>query len=317
MNLNKHTELIRQHALRLGFEAIGFSPARRLVEEESRFEEWLRAGRNGTMQWMENNFDKRLDPTLLVPGARSVVSVLMSYNQPDLFKKIDQETEIPKISKYALGDDYHDVMKSKLYELFEYTREVVGNIEGRVFVDSAPVMDKTWAKLGGLGWIGKNSNLLNKKLGSFYFIGEMILDAQFKYDESTADHCGTCTRCIDACPTDAIYEPYRVDATKCISYFTIELREAIPTEYHNSIGNWIYGCDICQDVCPWNRKAGAAKNQELFARDELVNRDIDFWEELDLQEYRRLFKNSAVKRTKFTGLKRNIEVVRSNIKDSE
>jgi epoxyqueuosine reductase len=307
------THIIRNHALKIGFDACGFSRARRLTEEEKRLEEWLHQGRHGTMTWMENHFDKRVDPTKLVPGARSVVTVLMSYNQPETFKAIDAASDGTRISKYALGDDYHDVMKSRLFELFEFIRETIGQVEGRAFVDSAPVMDKAWAKLSGLGWIGKNSNLLNKNLGSYYFIGELILDAEFEYDNPTTDHCGSCTRCIDACPTGAIYEPYRVDGSKCISYFTIELRDAIPSEYHSAIGNWMYGCDICQDVCPWNRKAAPGRESRLFARDELLNSDIQFWEELDLLEYQRLFKKSAVKRTTYTGLKRNVEIVRSNI----
>lgn len=312
ISIQKNTQLIREHAIRLGFEACGFSRARRLIEEEKRLEEWLSQGKHGSMSWMENHFDKRVDPTLLVPGARTVISVLMSYNQPETFNYIDSDQKTPRISKYALGQDYHDVMKPRLFELFEFIRETVGKVEGRVFVDSAPVMDKAWANLSGLGWIGKNSNLLNRQLGSYYFIGELIVDAEFEYDSRATDHCGSCTRCIDACPTAAIYEPYRVDGSKCISYFTIELRDAIPSEYHSSIGNWMYGCDICQDVCPWNRKAKPGHEPALFANPELVNRDIDFWEELDLEEYRRLFKGSAVKRTKFQGLKRNIEIVGSN-----
>lgn len=311
-SIHNTTQLIREHALRLGFEACGFSRARRLTEEEKRLEEWLKAGKQGTMSWMENHFDKRLDPTLLVAGAQTVISVLMSYNQPETFRQIYENPDSPRISKYALGQDYHDVMKPKLFELFEFIRETVGQVEGRVFVDSAPVMDKAWAKLSGLGWIGKNSNLLNRQLGSYYFIGELIVDAEFEYDSHVTDHCGSCTRCIDACPTGAIYEPYRVDGSKCISYFTIELREAIPSEYHSALGNWMYGCDICQDVCPWNRKAKPGQEAALFANPELINRGIDYWEELDLDEYRRLFKGSAVKRTKFQGLKRNIEIVASN-----
>lgn len=316
ISIQNLTDTVRQRALELGFEACGFAAARKLHEEESRFEQWLKESRHGTMNWMENNFDKRLDPTLLVPGAKTVISLLMSYNQPDTFKKIDASgSDKPKISKYALGEDYHHVMKHSMFELFEFTRELNGGIEGRVFVDSAPVLDKSWAKLSGNGWIGKNSNLLNKKFGSYFFIGEMIVDQEFEYDQVTTDHCGTCTRCIDACPTEAIYEPYKVDATKCISYLTIELRDAIPSEYHKSIGNWIYGCDICQDVCPWNRKAQPGTNQKLFINSELLDRDIGFWEELNIEKYRNLFRKSAVRRTKFDGLKRNISVVSSNNKN--
>lgn len=314
MLLHERTELIRQEAGRLGFEACGFAKARRLEDQERKLEEWLSGDRHGAMSWMENHFDKRVDPTKLVPGAKSVVSVLCSYHQPELAGQQIQEEDKPKISKYAMGDDYHQVLKEKLFELFHFTESLVGGLEGRVFVDSAPVLDKAWAVEAGVGWMGKNSNILNRELGSWFFIGEMIVDAGFEYDSKVSDHCGSCTRCIDACPTDAIYEPYKVDGSKCISYFTIELRDEIPEEYHSGIGSWIYGCDICQDVCPWNRKAKKGSEEKLFARDDLTGRDIDYWEELNLQEYRRLFKKSPVKRTKFEGLKRNIEVVSKNLK---
>ncbi len=311
------TESIRQFAYQAGFEACGFARARRLEDEERQLEEWLAKGMHGEMKWMENHFDKRVDPTILVPGAKTVVSVLCSYNQPDLFKKQAANEDNPRISNYALGDDYHKVMKEKLFQLFEFTREQAGNVEGRVFVDSAPVLDKAWAVQAGLGWMGKNTNILNKQLGSWFFIGEMIIDLELEFDEVTTDHCGTCTRCIDACPTDAIYEPYKVDGSKCISYFTIELRKEIPEEYHRQMGNWIYGCDICQDVCPWNRKAKPGSEERLMARPELVDKDIDYWEELDLQEYRRLFKKSAVKRAKFDGIKRNIRIAVSNVRSDK
>ena len=308
--------MIRREALRLGFDAIGFSRARRLEEEETRLEQWLREGRHGTMQWMENHFDKRVDPRKLVPGARSVVSVMMSYHQPDLVRR-QLTSENPKISKYAMGEDYHNVVKEKLFELFAFTEEVVGKVEGRVFVDTAPVLDKAWAVESGLGWLGKHTNVLNSKWGSWFFLGEMILDAEFEYDVPVADHCGSCTRCIDACPTDAIYEPYKVDGSKCISYFTIELRDEIPAEYHEQMGEWIFGCDICQDVCPWNRKARKGSEERLFARPESADRNIDYWEELDLQEYRRLFRKSAVKRAKYDGLQRNIRVAGANVRRSD
>jgi epoxyqueuosine reductase len=313
-NKERLTEFTRRKAIELGFQACGFSKARRLTEHESNLESWLREGRHGSMSWMENHFDKRLDPTRLVDGAKSVVSVLCSYHQPEVFRKLQNDTESPRISAYALGDDYHQVLKQKLYMLFDAVKEFNGGLDGRVFVDSAPVMDKAWAVQSGLGWYGKNSNLLNKKLGSFFFIGEMIVDAVFEYDHPVADHCGSCTRCIDACPTQAIYEPGKVDGSRCISYLTIELKGAIPQEYHSGMGQWIYGCDICQDVCPWTRKAQPASETALTARVELLDRDIDFWEELDLQQYRTLFKNSAVKRTKFDGLKRNICVSAANLK---
>ena len=311
------TEQIRQFAHQLGFEACGFAKARRLEDEERKLEQWLTQGMHGEMKWMENHFDKRVDPTKLVPGAKTVVSVLCSYHQPELFRKQAEKEEEPRISNYALGDDYHPVLKEKLFRLFEFTREQAGHVEGRVFVDSAPVLDKAWAVQAGLGWMGKNSNILNKQLGSWFFIGEMIIDLELEFDEMTTDHCGSCTRCIDACPTDAIYEPYKVDGSKCISYFTIELRNEIPEEYHDKMGNWIYGCDICQDVCPWNRKAKAGSEQRLMARPDLIDNDVDYWEELDLQEYRRLFKKSAVKRAKFDGLKRNIRIAVSNVKSDK
>lgn len=310
-NTEQHTEQVRQEAYRLGFEACGFARARRLDDEARRLEEWLTQGKHGTMQWMENHFEKRVDPTKLVPGSKSVVSVLCSYNQD--FETIQlRDNGKPKISKYALGEDYHDVLKEKLYTLFHFTEELYGGLEGRIFVDSAPVLDKAWAVQSGNGWIGKNSNILNKNLGSWFFIGEMVVDVEFTYDHPTTDHCGTCTRCIDACPTNAIYEPYKVDSNKCISYLTIELREQIPDEYNDAIGDWIYGCDICQDVCPWNNSAQKGSEERLFARKELLDKDLGFWEELDTETYRDLFKNSAVKRAKYEGLKRNIAIVSEN-----
>lgn len=313
-HIEKRTHQLREFANQLGFEVCGFSKARRLVEEESRLESWLRSGMHGDMSYMERNFDKRLDPTLLVPGARSVVSVMCSYNQPELFRKTSSVEDIPRISNYALGEDYHTVLKDKLYELFSFAEELAGApINGRVFTDSAPVLDKAWARLGGLGWIGKNSNLLNKRYGSFFFIGEMITDLEFIYDQPLADHCGSCTRCIDACPTGAIYEPYKVDGSRCISYFTIELRKEIPEEYHTSIGQWMYGCDICQDVCPWNRKAAPGTEERLMADPQITMQETQFWEELNLDEYRQLFKGKAAKRAKFEGIKRNVSIVAKNL----
>ncbi len=310
--LEKTTEIIRNRAYELGFEACGFAKARQLDEHAVLLEEWLLGGKHGSMSWMEQHFDKRIDPRKLVPGAKTIVSVLCQYRS----EKAEQEHKrvgVPKLSKYALGDDYHEVLKEKLFELFDFTREVIGSVEGRVFVDSAPVLDKAWAVESGLGWVGKNSNILNKTLGSWFFIGEMIIDAELNYDSKVTDHCGSCTRCMDACPTQAIYEPMKVDAQKCISYLTIELRDAIPKEYHQQIGEWMYGCDICQDVCPWNRKASYGKEKRLFPRDSLLNKDLTFWEELDLLHYQELFRKSAVKRTKFTGLTRNKTIVAQNL----
>lgn len=311
MDRRRLTTLVREKALHLGFDACGFAKAEQLDAEALALEKWLLEGRHGSMQWMENYFDKRIDPTKLVPGAKSVVSVILSYHDPDLYQR--HQKQKLRISKYALGDDYHDVVREKLHELFSFTKELTGNLEGRVFVDSAPVMDKAWAVRSGIGWQGKNANLLHKKAGSFFFIGEMIVDLAFEYDGQIRDLCGSCTRCIDACPTDAIVEPYKVDGSKCISYFTIELREEIPEEYHQKLGNWMYGCDICQDVCPWNWRAKAGNDLRLEARKPLLNDDPEFWRTLGVEEYRKLFKKSAVKRTKFEGLKRNISIVTSNL----
>ncbi len=313
MNKSQLTEEVRREAERLGFEGCGFSQAGFLEDEAIRLEQWLKSQKHGEMGWMENHFDKRVDPTKLVPGAKSVVSVLCSYHQPEMASSHIADEDNPKISKYALGEDYHFVLKDKLFQLFEFTKQLNGGLEGRVFVDSAPVMDKAWAVKSGLGWMGKNSNILNRTHGSWFFLGEMIVDVPFDYDSPVTDHCGSCTRCIDACPTDAITEPYQVDGSKCISYFTIELRDEIPSEYHDKLGNWIFGCDICQDVCPWNRKAKPGSEERLFAREPLLSQNLEYWEELDLMEFRKMFKNNPVKRTKFDGLKRNVDAIKKNI----
>jgi epoxyqueuosine reductase len=308
----KFTEQIRSHALLLGFDACGFAEAQHLPHEARRLEEWLKQNRNGTMDWMGNYFEKRVDPTLLVPGSKTVVSVLASYYHPSHQQQIGKKNE-PLIAKYAQGRDYHKVLKKKLKKLFNFSKELLGGLEGRIFVDSAPVLDKVWAERAGLGWIGKNSNLLNKDIGSFVFIGEMIIDAELNYDTPVTDHCGSCTRCLDACPTDAIYEPYRVDATKCISYLTIELKEEIDKQYQTDIENWIYGCDICQDVCPWNSKSLTAQFVDLHPRDYVVDRGLDFWENLTLQQYDDTFEGSAIRRAKFDKFKSNVETVSENI----
>lgn len=312
LQLEKNTEKVRQRAKELGFDACGFSKARRLEKHERLLEEWLHQDRQGQMQWMNNHFDKRVDPTKLVPGSKSVVSVICNYNTEKARKEHEREG-VPKITKYAMGTDYHFVLKEKLFELFEFTRELHGGLEGRVFTDSAPVLDRAWAAESGLGWIGKHSLLLRRGMGSFFFIGEMIVDVPFSYDHPTTDHCGTCTRCIDACPTDAIYEPHKVDGSKCISYLTIELKDQIPEHFHEQMGEWMFGCDICQDVCPWNRKSPQATEEKLFPRDALLHRDLDFWEELDLDHFRELFRKNPVKRTKFEGLKRNLSIVNKNV----
>ncbi|GAA5520624.1 tRNA epoxyqueuosine(34) reductase QueG [Aliifodinibius salicampi] len=311
MSRYKHTRKVREVALRLGFNACGFAKAGRLETEERRLREWLNQGRHGSMQWMENHLDKRVDPTKLVPGAKSVVSVIGSYFHPDHERQ--QQKNAPKIAKYAQGRDYHKIYKKKLRKLFKKTEEIVGaEVSGRVFVDSAPVLDRDWAIRAGLGWRGKNSLLLNKNMGSFFFIGEMIIDVEFNYDQPVTDHCGSCTRCIDACPTNAIYEPYRVDATKCISYLNIELKDEIPEEQRSDVGEWLFGCDICQDVCPWNRDAQYGSMEDLNPRKKLLDKDIGFWEELDIEQYNELFEGTPIRRAKFNKFKDTVEAVAEN-----
>lgn len=297
------TKLIKSEAKRLGFLSCGISKAEFLEEEAIRLESWLKNGMHGKMSYMENHFDKRLDPTLLVKGAKSVVSLLLNYYTD----KEQTDPSAPKISKYAYGTDYHFVIKDKLKDLLEYIRENVGDIGGRVFVDSAPVMDKAWAAKSGLGWIGKNSNLLSKQVGSYFFVAELIIDLELEYDHPTTDHCGSCTACIDACPTDAIVQPYVVDGSKCISYFTIELKDNIPTSYKGSFDNWMFGCDVCQQVCPWNRFSKPHNEAEFNPHPDLLSMTKEDWIELTEETFKKVFKNSAVKRTKFSGLKRNIE----------
>lgn len=310
MNAPDLTQAVKNFALQLGFDACGFSKAEFMETEARRLDQWLSQERHGTMSWLGNNFEKRTDPTKLVPGSKSVVSVIGSYYHPD---HDHDNSNSPKIAKYALGRDYHKVFKGKLKELFHYTESLVGNIEGRFFVDSAPVLDKAWAVRSGLGWMGKNSNILNQEIGSFIFIGEMIIDVDFSYSSPVTDHCGTCTRCIDACPTDAIYEPYRVDSTKCISYLTIELKEQIPEGLQSNLGDWMYGCDICQDVCPWNGKAKLSQLTDLHPREQLLNHDVNFWNEIDNAQYDELFEGSAIRRAKFEKFKMNTQIVQKNM----
>lgn len=306
MSKTQNTLLIKSEAKRLGFQYCGISKADFLEEEAPRLESWLNKNMHGQMSYMQNYFDKRLDPRLLVPGARSVVSLLLNY-----FPEEKQEDELaPKISKYAYGTDYHFVIKDKLNQLLVTIREQIGEVDGRVFVDSAPVMDKAWAKKSGLGWIGKNSNLITKQSGSFFFIAELIIDLELEYDNAIKDYCGTCTRCIDACPTDAIVEPYVVDGSKCISYFTIELKDAIPESMKGKFDNWMFGCDVCQDVCPWNSFSTPHKEPMFVPDQELLSMKKSDWEELTEETFKRVFANSAVKRTKYNGLKRNIQFLK-------
>lgn len=311
MNKQKYTSLIRNYALQLGFDACGFAKAERLDTEAKRLAKWLDEDRHGTMDWMAKNFDKRVDPTLLVPGSKTVVSLLASYHHPDHLEQIGV-TGQPLIAKYAQGRDYHKVLKKKLKKLFNFTSDLVGGMEGRYFVDSAPVLDKAWAVRAGLGWVGKNSNILNKNLGSWFFIAEMIIDLETEYDTPTTDHCGTCTACIEACPTDAIYEPYKVDAAKCISYLTIEHKGEIDEQYHTDIQNWVFGCDICQDICPWNSKAKLAQLVDLHPRAKVLEAEFDGLTE---SEFDSLFEGSAVKRTKFEGFSRNLEILKGNLEN--
>lgn len=305
MTSQKHTAIIKKEAKRLGFDFCGISKASFLEEEAPRLEKWLNENRHGKMDYMANHFDKRLDPRLLVDGAKSVVSLLYNY-----YPSQQQTENAPKLSKYAYGNDYHDVIRDKLKELVNSLQEQIGEINGRVFTDSAPVMDKVWAKRSGLGWIGKNSNLINKQQGSFFFIAELIIDLELEYDGPIDDYCGTCTKCIDACPTQAIIAPYVVDGSKCISYLTIELKENIPQEFKGKMDNWAFGCDVCQDVCPWNRFS-KPHNEPLFNNTNgLLNYSTQEWNEMTEEVFGKLFKNSALKRTKFSGLKRNLEFIK-------
>lgn len=301
-NGGKYAALIKAEAKRLGFLSCGISRADFLEEEAPRLEQWLKQGMHGEMTYMENHFDKRLDPRKLVPGAQSVISLLYNYYPSE---------ELPgaeyKISKYAYGEDYHQVIKDKLRELMVFVREEIGAVGGRVFVDSAPVLDKAWAARSGLGWIGKHSNLLTQKVGSFYFIAELILDLELPEDSPVTDHCGTCTACLDACPTQAIVAPYVVDGSKCISYFTIELKNEIPTEMRGAWDDWIFGCDVCQDVCPWNRFSKPHKEPRFQPSEALQEMRREDWQELTEEVFRQVFPKSAVKRTKFSGLQRNIQ----------
>jgi len=301
VNTKKHTAIIKQEAKRLGFDFCGISQATFLEEEAPRLEKWLKENRHGKMDYMANHFDKRLDPRLLVDGAKSVVSLLYNY-----YPSQQQTENAPKLSKYAYGNDYHEVIKNKLKELVNSLQEQIGEINGRVFTDSAPVMDKAWAKKSGLGWIGKNSNLINKQQGSFFFIAELIIDLELEYDGPVDDYCGTCTKCIDACPTEAIISPYVVDGSKCISYLTIELKENIPTEFKGKMDNWAFGCDVCQDVCPWNRFSKPHQEPLFNNTNGLLSYSTKEWKEITEEVFDKLFKNSAVKRTKFSGLKRNL-----------
>lgn len=303
----KHTALIKAKAAELGFDFCGIARAEFLEDEAPRLEAWLNKGMHGQMSYMANHFDKRLDPRLLVDDAKSVITVLLNYYPETRLPEGDDDY---KLSKYAYGTDYHFVLKDKLKALLVFIQDEIGDVGGRAFVDSAPVMDKVWAKRSGTGWVGKHSNLINREIGSFFFIGELILDLALEPDGPIADYCGTCTRCIDACPTDAIVAPYVVDGSKCIAYFTIELKEAIPAEVRGQFQNWAFGCDICQDVCPWNRFSRPHTTPEFALNPTLQAFTKNDWEEITEAVFQAAFRRSAVKRTKLEGLRRNIAFLR-------
>ncbi len=303
---NTYTNRIKTEAKRLGFLSCGISRAEFLEEEAPRLEKWLNQNMHGEMSYMENHFDKRLDPTKLVEGSKSVISLLLNY-----YPSQQQNPDAYKISKYAYGTDYHFVIKDKLKQLLQFIQQEIGEVHGRAFVDSAPVLDKAWAARSGLGWMGKHSNLLTQQVGSFYFIAELIVDLELEYDTPVTDHCGTCTACIDACPTEAIVEPYVVDGSKCISYFTIELKNEIPSAVQGKFDDWMFGCDVCQDVCPWNRFSKPHKEPLFNPYPELLSMTKKDWEEITEEVFKKVFKKSAVKRTKFSGLQRNINFLKS------
>lgn len=303
--MEQHTKIVKNIAQELGFSFCGVSKAEFLEDEAPKLEEWLKNGFHGKMGYMENHFDKRLDPTLLVPNAKSVVSLAYNYYP----KQKNQSENQPKIAKYAYGQDYHFVIKDKLKIFVHQLEEQIGKVEGRVFVDSAPVLERVWAEKSGIGWIGKNSLVLNKSMGSFFFLAEIISDLELIPDAPVRDYCGTCTACIDACPTNAIPAPFTIDSNKCISYLTIELKEEIPKEFESKTENWAFGCDICQDVCPWNRFS-KPHNEPKFEPQGWENFTSKEWQEMTQEVFQKVFKKSAVKRTKFEGMKRNLQFIK-------
>jgi epoxyqueuosine reductase len=306
---NVYSQLIKEEAKRLGFLFCGIAPAGFLEEEAPLLEKWLKSGYHGEMSYMENHFDKRLDPRLLVAGAKSVISLGLNYYTEE--NQVDPEA--PKLSMYAYGEDYHSVIKSKLKTLLESINAQIGEVHGRAFVDSAPVLDKAWAKKAGMGWIGKHTNLISKQKGSYFFLAELIVDLELAYDSPMlTDHCGSCTRCIDACPTEAIVAPYVVDGSRCISYLTIELKNEIPTEFQGKLDNWMFGCDVCQQVCPWNRFSVPHQESAFEPQLDLLGMNKQDWEEITEEVFSKVFSKSAVKRTKFSGLKRNIAFLKSS-----
>lgn len=305
-SLQRNTAFIKETAARLGFDYCGVALAQRLDDDAARLEQWLQKGMHGSMHYMEKHFDMRVDPGKLVPGAKSVITLLKNYHPSQ-----KQQPDAPKISKYAFGKDYHDVIRQQLTELLEEIKENIGEAHGRGFVDSAPVLERTWAKRSGLGWIGKNGNLINKQSGSFYFIATLITDLELEYDDAFAkDFCGTCTKCIDACPTDAILPDRVVDGSKCISYFTIELKEMlIPGNMKGKFDDWMFGCDTCQDVCPWNRFSKPSSEIQFSPLPEILNLSTKEWEMMTEESFRKIFKDSPLKRSKFSGIQRNLKFI--------
>ncbi len=303
----KNTNFIKAQTQLLGFTYCGIAKVQILNEDAKRLESWLNKGFNGNMQYMENYFDVRIDPSKLVPNAKSVITLLLNY-----FPTEQQNEASPKISKYAYGNDYHDVIRKKLKTLLYLIKEEIGEVQGRGFVDSAPVLERSWAQKSGLGWIGKNGNLINKQSGSYFFIATLIVDLPLQYDDVIAkDYCGTCTKCIDSCPTEAILPNKVIDGSKCISYYTIELKDALlPSGMQGKFDNWMFGCDVCQDVCPWNRFSSATKEINFKPIPQILNFTTTDWEELTEESFKAIFKNSAIKRTKFIGIKRNLNFLK-------
>lgn len=302
----KHTEIIKHIACKLGFDYCGIAKAELLNEDARRLENWLSKGMQGTMHYMENHFDLRIDPRKLVPGARSVITLLLNY-----FPAQEQSADAPKIAKYAFGNDYHEVIRNKLKIFLQEIKEQIGDVQGRGFVDSAPVLERAWAQKAGIGWIGKNGNLINKESGSFFFIATMIVDVELQFNDQLAkDYCGTCTKCIDSCPTDAILPDKVIDGSKCISYFTIELKDAlIPEAMKAKFDNWMFGCDTCQDVCPWNRFSKTTNEINFTPVPEILNFTKNDWEDLTEESFKSVFKNSPLKRSKYQGIKRNLKFI--------
>ena len=303
----QHTTWLKQATKDLGFDYCGIARATHLPDDARRLEQWLQQGMHGQMQYMENHFDLRTNPTLLVPGAKSVVTLLCNY-----FPSEKQNENTPHVSKYAFGNDYHEVIRAKLKQLLALMKQEIGEVNGRGFVDSAPVLERAWAVKSGLGWVGKNGNLINKKSGSFFFIATLIIDLELVYDDPFAkDYCGSCRRCIEACPTDAIMENKTVDGSRCISYFTIELKDAlIPDDMKNKFANWMFGCDVCQDVCPWNRFSTPHQEPQFAPLPQILNFTTADWEEMTEEAFKQTFKNSPLKRAKFEGVRRNLNFLK-------